>query len=80
MNKKLVRHGNSLALIIDKPLLKLLDIDEDSTLELEVQGEKLILQAARKKKKAKKEFQDLDQMAQEIMDEYEPVFKKLSKT
>ena len=30
MIKKLVRHGNSRALVIDKPVLDLLNIDEDT--------------------------------------------------
>jgi antitoxin MazE len=34
MIKKLVRHGNSLALIIDKPVLELLKIDESTRLEV----------------------------------------------
>jgi len=35
MLKKLIRHGNSLALIIDKPVLDLLKITEDTPLEIE---------------------------------------------
>jgi antitoxin component of MazEF toxin-antitoxin module len=35
MVKKLVRHGNSLALVIDKPVLELLKINEDTPLEIE---------------------------------------------
>lgn len=35
MVKKLVRHGNSLALILDKPVLDLLKISEETPLEVE---------------------------------------------
>lgn len=35
MLKRLVRHGNSLALVIDKPVLDLLKITEDTPLEIE---------------------------------------------
>ena len=35
MVKKLVRHGNSLALVLDKPVLELLKINEDTPLEIE---------------------------------------------
>ena len=35
MVKKLVRHGNSLALVIDKPILDLLKITEETPLEIE---------------------------------------------
>lgn len=43
MKKKLVRHGNSLALILDKPILELLDIDADSDIELHTYGRYLLL-------------------------------------
>jgi len=35
MVKKLVRHGNSLAIVIDRPVLDLLKITEDTPLEIE---------------------------------------------
>jgi antitoxin component of MazEF toxin-antitoxin module len=42
MVKKLVRHGNSLALVIDKPVLDLLKITEETPLEIEtVDGKSL---------------------------------------
>lgn len=42
MVKKLIRHGNSLALVIDKPVLDLLKITEDTPLEIEtVDGKSL---------------------------------------
>lgn len=34
MKKKLARTGNSLALVLDKPLLEQLGIDEDTELEI----------------------------------------------
>ena len=41
--KKLSQHGNSYALIIDKPILDLLDIDEKTPLELVCDGNVLII-------------------------------------
>ena len=38
MIKKLSKHGNSLALVIDKPILELLGIDEDTELEVRTNG------------------------------------------
>lgn len=38
MIKTLVKHGNSLALIIDKPILDLLKIKEDTPLEITTDG------------------------------------------
>lgn len=43
MVKKLTKHGNSLALIIDKPILDLLKIDSDTPLEVSTDGKQLII-------------------------------------
>ena len=47
MAKKLTRHGNSLALVIDKPILELLKIDEQTPLELATDGEALFVKPQR---------------------------------
>lgn len=81
MRKKLTRHGNSLALVFDKPLLKLLNVEEGDQLELEVQGETLIVRAAKKKKAQKKsETEKIRAIGKKIMKQYEQTFKKLAKT
>jgi antitoxin MazE len=41
--KKLVAHGNSAALIIDKPILELLKIEPGTPLELTTDGRSLII-------------------------------------
>ncbi len=43
MTKKLTKHGNSLALIIDRPILDLLKIDPDTELEVSTDGKRLII-------------------------------------
>jgi antitoxin component of MazEF toxin-antitoxin module len=43
MIKKLTKHGNSLALVIDKAILKLLDIDAETQLSLDTDGHNLII-------------------------------------
>ena len=43
MIKKLVTHGNSAALIIDKPILELLKVDMDTPLEITTDGRNLII-------------------------------------
>jgi antitoxin component of MazEF toxin-antitoxin module len=45
--KKLTRHGNSLALVIDKPILELLNIDRDTPLEITTDGRSLIITPSR---------------------------------
>lgn len=42
--KKLTRQGNSAALIIDKPILDLLDINQDTELKVTVNGRQLIIE------------------------------------
>jgi antitoxin component of MazEF toxin-antitoxin module len=46
MIKKLTRHGNSLALVIDKGILDLLDIDADTPLTIKTDGRNLIISRA----------------------------------
>jgi antitoxin component of MazEF toxin-antitoxin module len=43
MIKKMVSHGNSAALIIDKPILDLLKIGMDTPLEIATDGKNLII-------------------------------------
>jgi antitoxin component of MazEF toxin-antitoxin module len=42
--KHLTRQGNSLAVIIDKPILDMLDINEQTPLKLTAEGRKIILE------------------------------------
>jgi antitoxin component of MazEF toxin-antitoxin module len=43
MVKKLIQHGNSAALVIDKPILEMLKITSDTTFEITTDGKNLIL-------------------------------------
>lgn len=43
MIKTLTRHGNSLSLVIDRPVLDLLNIDADTPLEITTDGQVLIV-------------------------------------
>ncbi len=76
MPKKLTRHGNSLALIIDKPLLEVLKITEKTDLEISIQNNRLIIQPVQ----TITEYSDqkIMKMAKEFMDKYHEVFKKLA--
>lgn len=47
MLKKLTKHGNSLALVIDRPILELLKIDADTTLDISTNGETLTIGPAK---------------------------------
>ena len=43
MLKKLIQHGNSAALIIDKPIMEMLNITSQTILQLSTDGKNLIL-------------------------------------
>ena len=51
--KKLTKHGNSLALVIDKPILDLLKMDADTPLEITTDGDVLIVKPQRKRRDRK---------------------------
>jgi antitoxin MazE len=54
MLKKLVSHGNSAALIIDRPILDLLKVDMDTPLEITTDGKNLIISPVKDEKREKK--------------------------
>lgn len=43
MIKKMVQHGNSAAIIIDKPIMELLDFTMETPLEISTDGKSLII-------------------------------------
>jgi antitoxin component of MazEF toxin-antitoxin module len=67
MMKKLIQHGNSVALVLDKPILELLHITVDTPLEITTDGKNLILSPQ------KEAFTDTD-----IMKSLEKINKKYS--
>lgn len=54
MTKTLIRHGNSLALVIDRPILELLGISADTPLELTTNGDQLLVSPVRSKARQQK--------------------------
>ncbi len=46
MIKTLTKHGNSYALVIDRPIMELLNIEPDSPLEVSTDGKSLIVTLA----------------------------------
>ena len=47
MLKRLTKHGNSLALVIDRPILELLKIDAETPLEISTDGQILVISPLR---------------------------------
>jgi antitoxin component of MazEF toxin-antitoxin module len=56
MIKKLSKHGNSLALVIEKGVLDLLNIDEKTPLDITTDGKMLIISPVRDEKR-KQQFE-----------------------
>ena len=54
MFTKLTKHGNSKALIIDRPLLDLLKLDPDTELEISTDGTRLIVAPANSPERRRK--------------------------
>ena len=81
MIKKLSKFGNSKALIIDKPILELINIGEDTELEISTDGKSLLITPVKKKKRVGKI--SLDSSFQKIykknIKKYDSTLKKLAK-
>jgi antitoxin component of MazEF toxin-antitoxin module len=74
MVKKLTKHGNSLALVIDRPILDLLKIDHDTPLEVSTDGKQLFIVPAKLSTRRKK-FDGAQDLAHK---RYGPAFRKLA--
>ena len=74
MVKKLTKHGNSLALVIDKPILELLKIDQETPLEVSTDGKKLTIAPAPVSPRRKK-FDEAQSIAHR---RYGSAFKRLA--
>jgi antitoxin MazE len=53
MRKKLSAIGNSLGIVIEKPILELLDFTRETELDMTTDGERLIISPVRKGRKAR---------------------------
>ncbi len=74
MVKKLTRHGNSLALVIDRPILDLLKIDADTPLSVTTDGRCLVIAPAADPERKKRFVRALEK----VNKHYGPALKKLS--
>jgi len=76
MIKKLVRHGNSRALIIDKPILEIIGADEDSSFTITTDGRSLTItpvSSAEEERRLAFEY-----AAEEAIQRYGETFRRLS--
>jgi antitoxin MazE len=75
MTKTLIRHGNSLALVIDKPILQQMGIDETTPLTLAFDDRCLIVTRASSTARRKRVRSAID----EIHHEFGNAMKRLAK-
>jgi antitoxin component of MazEF toxin-antitoxin module len=62
MVKRMVKHGNSSALIIDKPILELLSIDNETPLEIVTDGKNIIISPLNEIQKSENLKKSLDKV------------------
>jgi antitoxin component of MazEF toxin-antitoxin module len=74
MLKTLTRTGNSLALVLDRPLLEAVGIDESTKLEVSTDGDVIVISPVRPKKRTKKLAKILDALDEK----YAGAFKRLA--
>jgi antitoxin MazE len=75
MVKKLTKHGNSLALVIDRPILDLLKIDPETLLDVSTDGRQLFVAPAKPSIRRKK-FEEAQELAHK---RYGRAFQELAK-
>jgi antitoxin component of MazEF toxin-antitoxin module len=78
MLKTLVRHGNSKAIVIEKPILDMLKIDDDSQLEIITNGSALIIMPVNENAGAKRKMDFSDALAW-VNENYKEALTELAK-
>ncbi len=74
IRKKLAPVGNSFGIVIDKPILELLDIDRDTELSISTDGAKLIIEPIHESRKER-----ITKSHEKVMKKHDSTFRKLAK-
>ena len=74
MIKSLTRHGNSMALVIEKPILELLGVSSETLFDITTDGKVLILSPVQNDTLSKKVMKS----AEKISKKYKKALKKLA--
>jgi antitoxin component of MazEF toxin-antitoxin module len=77
MIKKLVRHGNSRALIIDRPILELIGANEDSEFTITTNGTSLTITPVKSAEEERRLA--FEYAAEEAIQRYGDTFRRLAK-
>ncbi len=78
MIKKLVRYGNSKVLVIDKPILELLNLSETLEGKIQTDGESIIITPINKKANNNNTDKKFKKSLEEVLDKYSSTLKKLA--
>jgi len=73
MKKKLSAIGNSLGIVIEKPILELLNIDRETELDVTTDGQRLIIEPVRQRR------QRVLASAKKVIAAHDRTFRKLAK-
>ncbi|KKP27327.1 MAG: hypothetical protein UR12_C0028G0008 [candidate division TM6 bacterium GW2011_GWF2_30_66] len=79
MIKKLSKFGNSMALIIDKPILQLLNIEEGAELELKIVDDGLLISLVKKDEIIISKDKKIQAAFEKTTKKYHDALKKLAK-
>ena len=77
MVKKLTKHGNSLAVLLDKPILEMLNINEKTPLKIRTDGINIIIEPVHELPAM--HDKNIEALYEELSQKYDAVLKKLSK-
>lgn len=75
MRKNLTAIGNSLGLVIEKPILDLLGINKETQLEISTNGKHLIIKPVKETGRAEK----IKAATRRVMSNHDETFRKLAK-
>jgi antitoxin component of MazEF toxin-antitoxin module len=74
MRKKLTKTGNSLALVLDKPLLDRMGIDASTPLEISTDGQVIVISPVRARRRTAR----LKRVVEEVHRRYSGAFRRLA--
>ena len=74
MRKRLTRSGNSVALVLERPILKALGIDAGAEVEVSTNGDVIVVTPVRSRRRA----QRLAAALEEVNERYAGVFRRLA--
>jgi antitoxin component of MazEF toxin-antitoxin module len=74
MIKTMIQHGNSSALVIDKPIMELLNIEQNTPLEISTDGKNIIISPVRDRERLNR----LSSSLEKINKKHSDTLKKLA--